>query len=123
MRRLDLVTGLVTTAVGAFAFCDARDLAMFGANHVPGPGFFPKILAGLLAFLGLVLAGISLRDNGSPAGEHGEGAEEPSTRSGRLRAMAVLFAFGVIALYGVIGFAPWTILAPMMSGKVRIVVL
>lgn len=111
MRRLDLVTGLVTTAVGAFAFCDARDLAMFGANHVPGPGFFPKILAGLLAFLGLVLAGISLRDNGSPAAEDGEGVEEPSTRSGRLRAMAVLFAFGVIApLVAVIGYVPAMVL-------------
>jgi hypothetical protein len=42
MRRLDLITGLVTAAVGALAFWDANDLAMFGENHVPGPGFFPK---------------------------------------------------------------------------------
>ena len=26
---------------------------MFGENSVPGPGFFPKILAGLLVVLGL----------------------------------------------------------------------
>jgi putative tricarboxylic transport membrane protein len=108
MRRLDLITGLVTAAVGALAFWEANDLAMFGENHVPGPGFFPKILAGLLAILGLVLAGISLRAPRPADDEHGEQAP---TWSGRLRAMAVLIAFGVIApLVAVIGYVPAMVL-------------
>lgn len=110
MRRLDLLTGLVTTVVGALAFWDANGLAMFGENHVPGPGFFPKILSGLLTALGLALAGMSLREHEEPPANDGP-AEEAPTRNGRLRAFAVLVAFGVIApLVAVVGYVPAMVL-------------
>ena len=111
MRRLDLLTGLVTTVVGALAFWDASGLAMFGDSHVPGPGFFPKILSGLLAALGLTLAGMALREHDEPADDD-EGTDEPGpTRGGRVRAFAVLVAFGVIApLVAVVGYVPAMVL-------------
>lgn len=111
MRRLDLLTGSVTTAVGALAFWDATGLAMFGDSHVPGPGFFPKVLSGLLTALGLALAGMSLRERDEPAPNADAANDEPSdeapTRGGRVRAFAVLVAFGVIApLVAVVGYVP-----------------
>lgn len=112
MRRLDLLTGLVTTVVGALAFWDASGLAMFGDSHVPGPGFFPKILSGLLTVLGLALAGMALRDRDEAAADDDLGTEEPGpTRGGRVRAFAVLVAFGVIApLVAVVGYVPAMVL-------------
>jgi len=98
MRRMDLITGLVTAAVGAAAFWDARNLTMFGENSVPGPGFFPKILAGLLVGLGLILAGIAFGEKEpEPVEEEGASGEGP-TRSGRIRAAAVLVAFAIFGL-------------------------
>ena len=109
MRRLDLLTGSVTTVVGALAFWDASGLTMFGDSHVPGPDFFPKILSGLLTALGLTLAVMSLRERDEPATD--EPAEEAPTRGGRVRAFAVLVAFGVIApLVAVVGYVPAMVL-------------
>ncbi|MDT5222409.1 MAG: putative tricarboxylic transport rane protein [Mycobacterium sp.] len=107
MRRLDFYTGLVTAAVGAAATWDARDLSMFGDHNVPGPGFFPKILAGLLIVLGLLLAGISMREKPEEFD-----ADEPGTAGRRmLRPVAVLIVFGVIApLVAVIGYIPAMVL-------------
>src|SRR5882757_8606702 len=112
MRRLDLLTGLVTTVVGALAFSDANGLAMFGDSHVPGPGFFPKILSGLLTALGLTLAGMALREHDEPAADDDAGTDEAGpTRGGRVRAFAVLVAFGVIApLVAVVGYVPAMVL-------------
>lgn len=112
MRRMDFFTGLVTTVVGAGALWDARNLHMFGENNVPGAGFFPKILAGLLVGLGLILVGISLRERETePVVEVDEFAGEGPTHSGRIRAAAVLIAFAVMApLVAVIGFIPATVL-------------
>lgn len=115
MRRLDLLTGLVTTVVGALAFWDASGLVMFGESHVPGPGFFPKILSGLLTALGLALAAMSLRERDEPAADDEPGndeiADDAPTRGGRMRAFAVLVAFGVIApLVAVIGYVPAMVL-------------
>jgi putative tricarboxylic transport membrane protein len=114
MRRLDLLTGLATTVVGALALWDASGLVMFGDSHVPGPGFFPKILSGLLTALGLALAVMSLREHDEPPNAESatdEPAEEAPTRGGRVRAFAVLVAFGVIApLVGVVGYVPAMVL-------------
>jgi hypothetical protein len=108
---MDFFTGLVTSVVGAGALWDAKNLHMFGENNVPGPGFFPKILAGLLVGLGLILAGIALREREVEAVEVDEFAGEGPTRSGRIRAFSVLIAFAVIApLVAVIGYVPATML-------------
>src|SRR4051794_35840848 len=112
MRRTDFYTGLVTAVVGAAATWDARDLSMFGDHDVPGPGFFPKILAGLLIVLGLLLAGIAVREKprDSDVADHDPA---PGAESGRrmLRPVAVLIVLGVIApMVAVIGYIPAMIL-------------
>ncbi|MBO0825627.1 MAG: hypothetical protein J2P27_17505, partial [Actinobacteria bacterium] len=61
MRRADLILGLVVTAVGAYALQQALLLAMFAQSGVPGPGFLPRLVAGLLTGLGVLLAVLSLR--------------------------------------------------------------
>jgi hypothetical protein len=114
MRRTDFYTGLVTAAVGAAASWDARGLIMFGDHDVPGAGFFPKILAGLLIVLGLLLAGISVREAPHEAqvgaDDAGAAAEAGGWRR-MLRPVGVLIVFGVIApLVGVIGYIPAMIL-------------
>jgi hypothetical protein len=108
---MDFVTGVVTAAVGAAAFWDAKSLHMFGENNVPGAGFFPKILAGLLVVLGLILAGMTVREQAAVPEANGDHAEDGPTRSGRLRAAAVLVAFAIVApLVAVIGYIPATVL-------------
>ena len=109
MRRTDFYTGLVTAVVGAAALWDARDLTMFGEHNVPGPGFFPKILAGLLVVLGLLLAGIALREKAVEPDADDEAASSPARRM--LRPVGVLVVFGVIApLVAVIGYIPAMVL-------------
>lgn len=108
MRRLDVFTGLVTAVVGAGALWDAYDLAMFGDNKVPGPGFFPKILSGLLIFLGLLLVVISVR--AEPIVDD-DGEARTGSRSGALKALAVLIAFAILApTVEYIGFMPAMVL-------------
>src|SRR5690242_2063372 len=113
MRRVDFCTGVVTAAVGLAALWDTRNLVMFGEHDVPGSGFFPRILAGLLAVLGLVLAGMALREHTAPPADPDAIAREDggSTRHKMLRPVAVLIAFGVIApLVAVIGYVPAMVL-------------
>lgn len=107
MRRLDLCTGLVTAVVGAAALADASGLAMFGDNHEPGAGFFPRILAGLLTVLGLLLAALALRAKPS----EGAAADADADSSGKFRSAAVLVAFAVMApTVEIIGFVPAMVL-------------
>jgi len=115
MRRMDFYTGLVTAAVGGAATWNARNLMMFGGEHsVPGAGFFPKILAGLLIALGLLLAGMSVRGKPQET-EPAEGDESAAyaggSRRDMLRPVGVLIVFGVIApLVAVIGYIPAMVL-------------
>jgi len=113
---MDFYTGLVTAAIGAAASWDARGLSMFGDHDVPGAGFFPKILAGLLIVLGLLLAGISVRDTprGAEVGADDAAATAAAETGGwrrMLRPVGVLIVFGVIApLVAIIGYIPAMIL-------------
>ena len=113
MRRVDFCTGVVVAAVGLGALWDARDLSMFGEHDVPGSGFFPTILAGLLTVLGVVLAGMALREHAAVSVDPESTAPEDAgpARHKMLRPVAVLIAFGVIApLVGVIGYVPAMVL-------------
>jgi putative tricarboxylic transport membrane protein len=113
MRRTDFYTGLVTAAIGAAATWDARDLSMFGDHDVPGPGFFPKILAGLLIVLGLLLAGIAVREKPRDSDVVADDTAVTGGESRRrmLRPVAVLIVFGVIApMVAVIGYIPAMVL-------------
>src|ERR1700760_54772 len=97
MRRMDFYTGLVTAVVGAAASWEARDLEMFGDYNAPGPGFFPKILAGLLVGLGLLRAAMSVRAKAQEPGDDGEVDGERSGPRAMVRPVAVLVVFAVIA--------------------------
>lgn len=113
---MDFYTGLVTAAVGAAASWDARGLSMFGDHDVPGAGFFPKILAGLLIVLGLLLAGISVREtpHGAEVGADDAAVTAAAETGGwrrMFRPVGVLIVFGVIApLVAIIGYIPAMIL-------------
>jgi hypothetical protein len=110
MRRMDFYTGLVTAVIGAAATWDARKLTMFGDHNVPGAGFFPKILAGLLIVLGLLLAAMALRDH-SKDHDGTVDPDAPGAARRMLRPAAVLIVFGVIApLVAIIGYIPAMVL-------------
>jgi hypothetical protein len=113
MRRVDFCAGGVIAAVGLAALWDTRKLVMFGEHDVPGSGFFPTILAGLLTVLGLVLAGMALGEHAAVPADPDAATPEDAGSTGRkmLRPVAVLVAFGVIApLVAVIGFVPAMVL-------------
>jgi putative tricarboxylic transport membrane protein len=109
---MDFYTGLVTAVVGAAATWDARGLSMFGDHNVPGAGFFPKILAGLLIVLGLLLAAMAVRDRSKVDEAEVElDPDAPSPARRMLRPVAVLIVFGVIApLVAIIGYIPAMVL-------------
>jgi putative tricarboxylic transport membrane protein len=113
MRRTDFYTGLVTAAVGVAATWNARSLTMFGEHSVPAAGFFPKILAGLLIVLGLLLAAMSVRSKPDEPVADGDdtAAYAGGSRRDMLRPVGVLIVFGVIApLVAVIGYIPAMVL-------------
>lgn len=51
----DIIAGGLLVAIGLFAFFYA-DRYQFGTLNRMGPGFFPVVLGGLLAFLGALIA-------------------------------------------------------------------
>jgi hypothetical protein len=131
MQRVELVTGSVVAVVGAFALVEGLNLAFLSNSGIPGPGFFPILLSGLLILLGLILAGLSLRrqrvDTESPlapvvAGEataspaqristvdEATAAQDAKPSQGRrvLRAGSVWVLFAIAAgVLALLGFAP-----------------
>lgn len=117
MQRADVVAGVAVAALGAFALVTALNLAFLSTNGVPGPGFFPTLLSGLLLLLGVLLGATSLRRRPEPgpgADESpsrqlpGELAEEgPSGRARVLRAGTVWLCFAVsVPILAVLGFVP-----------------
>jgi hypothetical protein len=68
----------------------------------------PKILAGLLIVLGLLLAAIAVREGSD---EHEADRDEPGAARRMLRPVGVLIVFGVIApLVAIIGYIPAMVL-------------
>jgi putative tricarboxylic transport membrane protein len=115
MQRADVVAGTVVAALGAFALVTALNLAFLSDSGVPGPGFFPTLLSGLLVVLGILLAVISLRRRaaaaaGEPPADHEDSAivvEERSPRERITRAGAVWICFAVaVPILTVLGFVP-----------------
>ena len=116
MRRADLILGVVVTVVGAYALQMALHLAMFATSGTPGPGFFPRLISGLLTGLGVLLAVTSLRPRRAaerPAGEQTAaeptpdpaGAGANARRVGRTGLVWLLLALAV-PLLTAIGFVP-----------------
>ncbi|HEY3747624.1 MAG TPA: tripartite tricarboxylate transporter TctB family protein [Pseudonocardiaceae bacterium] len=78
MQRADVVAGTAVAALGAFALVTALNLAFLSQSGVPGPGFFPTLLSGLLVVLGVVLAIMSLRGRQSGNAEDTDIEDEPT---------------------------------------------
>ncbi|HEX3593329.1 MAG TPA: tripartite tricarboxylate transporter TctB family protein [Pseudonocardiaceae bacterium] len=114
MQRADVVAGTVVAALGAFALVTALNLAFLSDSGVPGPGFFPTLLSGLLLLLGVLLAATSLRRRSSVVAEErperqvpGDIAVETSQRARVLRAGTVWICFLVaVPILAVLGFVP-----------------
>lgn len=113
MQRADVVAGTAVAALGAFALVTAVNLAFLSNSGIPGPGFFPTLLSGLLVVLGILLAVLSLRKRAVPADgadvDHAGDVvvEERSPRERVLRAGTVWICFAVaVPVLTVLGFVP-----------------
>lgn len=91
-RRVDQVLGATIVGVAAFFGHGAMGMRYF-TSIGPGPGFFPRWLALLLALLGAALIVRASFGRAAPVAE----GFSPG-RSGALRVAAVLAAVAVIAL-------------------------
>jgi putative tricarboxylic transport membrane protein len=112
VRIAQVVLGVVVAALGGFAVFAAAGLDMFGEHGVPGPGFFPELLAGALVVLGVLLAVVSVvrirRETGGIgiAGVQTAPAEDFDLRT-MVRAGRVWIGFAAsVPLLVLVGFVP-----------------
>lgn len=124
MQRADVVAGTVVAVLGAFALVTALNLAFLSDSGVPGPGFFPTLLSGLLVVLGVVLGAtralawqrrgrargdgdVDPDPSGRPSAGEPAAADSPSGRSKVLRAGTVWVCFLVaVPILTFLGFVP-----------------
>jgi hypothetical protein len=124
VRIAHVVLGAVVTALGVFALFAASDLDVFGEHGVPGPGFFPDVLAAALAVLGALLTVLSVvrirRGAALPGGNVAAVTDEAASSdaaadevepTGMRRVAKVWLGFVVsIPLLFLIGFVPAMVL-------------
>lgn len=99
LREVDIGSGAVLVAFGAFVLYQGLQLDFY-ADGVPGPGFFPSLLAIALVVCGAVLVLTRLRAPRQSAGEFRLPARWQVRRS--LGLWAVVLTASLLA--GVIGF-------------------
>ena len=95
----DVIAGVLLIVVGLFAFFYA-DRYQFGTLNRMGPGFFPVVLGGLLAFLGVLIALPALFRAG-----HGPKVEW----------MSILLVLGSVVVFALLLRPAGVILATMAS--------
>ncbi len=66
-NQKDFWTGVLYVGLGAIAFFIARDYN-FGSASRMGPGYFPRVLAALLVFFGILALVRGLRQSAPPIG-------------------------------------------------------
>lgn len=97
--RQDLVSGLVSAALGAAVLLYVRTFPQLPEGQ-PGPALFPGIIGALFVIFGLTLVVrylLARRRAGSAAGSAGtDEAPPPTTTRGRVNALAVL---GFVVIY------------------------
>ncbi len=71
-KNKDLLAGLMFIVIGLVFFFGAYNYNMGTAARM-GPGYFPRILGGLLVLLGVVIAGVGLKNQAQWARSHGIG--------------------------------------------------
>jgi putative tricarboxylic transport membrane protein len=97
-RRVDVIAGSIFVAVGVFVLFQSLKLSFY-IDEVPGPGFFPTVLAVALMICGGLLILMTL--TGSSKGEE----FELPTRGQAQRSLGLWLAIlAASILVGVIGF-------------------
>jgi Tripartite tricarboxylate transporter TctB family len=103
--RQDLIGGLLSVALGAFALVTASDYPM-GTLLRMGPGLFPSVIAVLIVLLGLALIGAAFRSR-------------PSQRSGPITLRPVVMIGTGVMLFAVMlerwGLIPATLALVLVS--------
>jgi hypothetical protein len=72
LKNKDLLAGLMFIVVGVVFFIGAYNYQMGTAARM-GPGWFPRVLGGIMAALGVVIAGIGLKNQARWAATEGIG--------------------------------------------------
>ncbi|MDQ4057862.1 MAG: tripartite tricarboxylate transporter TctB family protein [Actinomycetota bacterium] len=98
-QRIDVGLGAIVAALGLFVFLQGRDLDFY-LEGIPGPGFFPSLLAVALAITGALLC-LSGLFGGKDTSED----FDPPTRSQATRSLGVWVAMlASVLLVPVAGF-------------------
>lgn len=71
-KNKDLLAGLMFIVIGVVFFVGAYNYQMGTAARM-GPGYFPRILGGVMAVLGVIVAGIGLKNQAQWAATDGIG--------------------------------------------------
>jgi hypothetical protein len=111
-KRRDVVSGLLCLAAGIGALAEARGYAIGSLNQL-GPGFYPAILGGLLALVGLLITASALA--GAITSEAGEALPDGPDWRGWFCITAGVLVF--------IGLAWSSGLAPAIFGTVFVAAL
>lgn len=92
----DVACGLLLVALGAYFFWLGADLPVGRAIRM-GPGYFPRVLCGLLAFLGLIvlLTGLSFRGDAEAAEPDAHRSPIPWQGLILITVSVVIFGIGV----------------------------
>ena len=116
MRKVDLVAGVIFIACGVFVLTESLPLNFYDEG-VPGPGFFPSLLAIALAVTGGLLLFTRLR---RPEAALGEFALPSRTQGQRSLGLWIAILVAVLAV-GVAGFlvAMVLLVAVLMLGIER----
>ena len=72
LKNKDLLAGLMFIVIGVVSFVGAYNYQMGTAARM-GPGYFPRILGGVMAVLGFIVAGIGLKNQAQWAATDGIG--------------------------------------------------
>lgn len=99
LRETDLLSGAIIAVFGVFMLVQSLQLSFY-IEEIPGPGFFPALLAILLIALGGWLVVTRLLH----APNHDDGFETPSRRQGTRALSLWVVVLAAALLVGPLGF-------------------
>lgn len=109
LKNKDLIAGLMFVVIGVIFFIGAANYQLGTAARM-GPGWFPRALGGIMTFLGILIAGVGLKNQAVWAATQGIGWTWKPVII--LTAAVVLFGFALPTLGMVIAI----ILLTLISG-------
>ena len=109
LKNKDLIAGLMFVVIGVIFFIGAANYQLGTAARM-GPGWFPRALGGIMTFLGILIAGVGLKNQAAWAATQGIGWTWKPVII--LTAALVLFGFALPTL----GMVLAIILLTMISG-------